>query len=215
MPIQLNCASCNKKLSIPDEMLGKNVTCPACKAKFHASTSNAGPGVSVVEEGKTSIRNIVIANLLTIAIVIAVIVGILGILYGIREYNLAQIRKEFVAQAISDRWSTSPYRVAIAALQPLVDDGFKSAEILQLQNRNKASSLTHSSEWQFPVPKNQLEEIEAFEQKCVVEAGKMARQLNQQLKAKFTDSTDRVISGESEIEKLNFDIIQLVKSKLP
>jgi hypothetical protein len=47
MPVVVNCTKCQKKLKIPDELLGKKVKCPTCSAVFTAEASEG------VEEEKT------------------------------------------------------------------------------------------------------------------------------------------------------------------
>jgi len=39
MPVVVNCTKCQKKLKIPDELLGKKVKCPTCSAVFTAEAS--------------------------------------------------------------------------------------------------------------------------------------------------------------------------------
>ncbi len=41
MPVVVNCTKCQKKLKIPDELLGKKVKCPTCSAVFTAEASEA------------------------------------------------------------------------------------------------------------------------------------------------------------------------------
>jgi predicted Zn finger-like uncharacterized protein len=43
MPIVVECPSCNRKLRVPDELLGQQVKCPTCGATFAASTEGAAP----------------------------------------------------------------------------------------------------------------------------------------------------------------------------
>jgi predicted Zn finger-like uncharacterized protein len=39
MPAIVDCPSCNRKLRVPDELLGRNVKCPTCSTTFQASAS--------------------------------------------------------------------------------------------------------------------------------------------------------------------------------
>jgi predicted Zn finger-like uncharacterized protein len=49
MPINTDCPSCNRKLRVPDELLGKKVKCPTCGTVFQADES-AAPSPAVREE---------------------------------------------------------------------------------------------------------------------------------------------------------------------
>jgi predicted Zn finger-like uncharacterized protein len=49
MPITVDCPSCNRKLRVPDDLLGKNVKCPTCGTTFAAGTSPAAPPVEEEE----------------------------------------------------------------------------------------------------------------------------------------------------------------------
>src|SRR5262245_38761475 len=40
MPINTDCPSCNRKLRVPDELLGKKVKCPTCGTVFPADESS-------------------------------------------------------------------------------------------------------------------------------------------------------------------------------
>jgi predicted Zn finger-like uncharacterized protein len=42
MPINTDCPSCNRKLRVPDDLLGKKVKCPTCGTTFTAAESNGG-----------------------------------------------------------------------------------------------------------------------------------------------------------------------------
>src|SRR5262245_65595752 len=54
MPNVVRCPSCDRKLRIPDEMLGKKVKCPSCRADF---APGEGPqGSPSPEEGVTESR---------------------------------------------------------------------------------------------------------------------------------------------------------------
>jgi predicted Zn finger-like uncharacterized protein len=44
MPINTDCPSCNRKLRVPDELLGKKVKCPTCGTVFQADESSAPSG---------------------------------------------------------------------------------------------------------------------------------------------------------------------------
>jgi predicted Zn finger-like uncharacterized protein len=52
MPINTDCPSCNRKLRVPDELLGKKVKCPTCGTVFQAdeSTTPAPAGPAEAEE---------------------------------------------------------------------------------------------------------------------------------------------------------------------
>ena len=39
MPTIVDCPSCNRKLRVPDDLLGRNVKCPTCSTTFQASVS--------------------------------------------------------------------------------------------------------------------------------------------------------------------------------
>jgi predicted Zn finger-like uncharacterized protein len=41
MPINTDCPSCNRKLRVPDELLGKKVKCPTCGTVFQADESSS------------------------------------------------------------------------------------------------------------------------------------------------------------------------------
>src|SRR6266436_5831080 len=56
MPINTDCPSCNRKLRVPDELLGKKVKCPTCGTVFQADES-AAPAPSVREEDEPSPSN--------------------------------------------------------------------------------------------------------------------------------------------------------------
>jgi predicted Zn finger-like uncharacterized protein len=43
MPITIDCPSCNRKLRVPDDLLGKKVKCPTCGTNFTAGESAAPP----------------------------------------------------------------------------------------------------------------------------------------------------------------------------
>jgi predicted Zn finger-like uncharacterized protein len=47
MPTTVDCPSCNRKLRIPDELLGKKVKCPTCGNAF---TASAAPSADPMEE---------------------------------------------------------------------------------------------------------------------------------------------------------------------
>jgi predicted Zn finger-like uncharacterized protein len=42
MPTDVDCPSCAQKLRVPDDLLGKNVKCPACKTMFSATLCGMG-----------------------------------------------------------------------------------------------------------------------------------------------------------------------------
>ncbi len=51
MPATVICPACQRKLRLPDELLGKTVKCPACKEAFTvADPENVPPMAAVVEE---------------------------------------------------------------------------------------------------------------------------------------------------------------------
>jgi predicted Zn finger-like uncharacterized protein len=54
MPINTDCPSCNRKLRVPDELLGKKVKCPTCGTVFQADESSAPAGPEEVEQPVTS-----------------------------------------------------------------------------------------------------------------------------------------------------------------
>jgi predicted Zn finger-like uncharacterized protein len=43
MPDIITCPKCERKLRVPDELLGQDVKCPTCSATFTASGASAGP----------------------------------------------------------------------------------------------------------------------------------------------------------------------------
>jgi predicted Zn finger-like uncharacterized protein len=50
MPVSVSCPSCERKLRVPDELLGKRVKCPGCKNTFTAEDPDAVVDVDVIEE---------------------------------------------------------------------------------------------------------------------------------------------------------------------
>lgn len=50
MPITVDCPSCNRKLRVPDDLLGKKVKCPTCSTTFTAEEAAAPPPEPPVEE---------------------------------------------------------------------------------------------------------------------------------------------------------------------
>jgi predicted Zn finger-like uncharacterized protein len=49
MPTTIDCPSCNRKLRVPDDLLGKEVKCPTCGTTFTAAESTAPPPVEAEE----------------------------------------------------------------------------------------------------------------------------------------------------------------------
>jgi predicted Zn finger-like uncharacterized protein len=49
MPIVVECPSCNRKLRVPDDLLGRLVKCPTCSSTFTAAESAGGGGAPVEE----------------------------------------------------------------------------------------------------------------------------------------------------------------------
>jgi hypothetical protein len=47
MPMVIDCPSCNRKLNVPESLLGQVVKCPSCAATFAAATTGAQPAGSV------------------------------------------------------------------------------------------------------------------------------------------------------------------------
>jgi hypothetical protein len=43
MPEVINCPSCQRKLQVPEALIGQDVQCPTCGATFTASAASAGP----------------------------------------------------------------------------------------------------------------------------------------------------------------------------
>jgi predicted Zn finger-like uncharacterized protein len=54
MPINTDCPSCNRKLRVPDELLGKKVKCPTCGTVFQADESSAPAGPEEADPPVTS-----------------------------------------------------------------------------------------------------------------------------------------------------------------
>jgi predicted Zn finger-like uncharacterized protein len=54
MPINTDCPSCNRKLRVPDELLGKKVKCPTCGTVFQADESSAPAGPEEADQPVTS-----------------------------------------------------------------------------------------------------------------------------------------------------------------
>ena len=52
MPVLVNCPHCDKKLKVPDNLVGKMVKCPTCSKTFTAEATDAPP--SSAEEEATS-----------------------------------------------------------------------------------------------------------------------------------------------------------------
>jgi predicted Zn finger-like uncharacterized protein len=58
MPIEIRCPSCQRKLRVPDELLGRTVKCPSCQATFTAATTLGEAPVEtyVPEEAPATLR---------------------------------------------------------------------------------------------------------------------------------------------------------------
>ncbi len=57
MPITVACSSCNRKLRVPDDLLGKRVKCPTCGNTFEATAEDEAPPEpppEPVEEGSSA-----------------------------------------------------------------------------------------------------------------------------------------------------------------
>lgn len=54
MPTLVNCPACNRKLRVPDEMLGQKVRCPGCGGTFEAN--GAGPPPAATPVAEASVR---------------------------------------------------------------------------------------------------------------------------------------------------------------
>jgi predicted Zn finger-like uncharacterized protein len=54
MPILIQCPSCERRLRVPDNLLGKQVKCPSCQTTFTAAEGGEaeGPGTAPTEEGR-------------------------------------------------------------------------------------------------------------------------------------------------------------------
>ena len=44
MAIVVNCPNCGRNLRVPDDLLGKDVKCPACESVFTAAATSSSPG---------------------------------------------------------------------------------------------------------------------------------------------------------------------------
>jgi hypothetical protein len=56
MPIVIVCTSCQRKLRVPDNLLGKKVKCPACQNSFTAAAEEEIPTVEPEEEVRVQKR---------------------------------------------------------------------------------------------------------------------------------------------------------------
>jgi hypothetical protein len=54
MAVYIQCSSCNRKLRVRTELLGKVVRCPSCRAKFTASPSAGEGGEGTAEAGSAA-----------------------------------------------------------------------------------------------------------------------------------------------------------------
>ena len=57
MPQLIQCTSCNKKLRVPDNLIGKKVKCPACGSTFMAAMEEEElPTAPLIEEPRPASR---------------------------------------------------------------------------------------------------------------------------------------------------------------
>src|SRR5262249_24710032 len=56
MPVTLSCPSCDRKLRVPEDLLGKRVKCPNCRNAIAAEDPNAEVNVDVVEDDEPRAR---------------------------------------------------------------------------------------------------------------------------------------------------------------